>query len=202
MRVIAGSARGRPLRAPRGDTRPTSDKIKGAIFSMLEAEAMRRGLHAFERDGQPAFAAAQAWPTWLDLYAGSGALGIEALSRGVQAVDFVERDPAARASILANLQHTGLAAHGRLLPASAEALFAAAERGYDVVLLDPPYAAVEPRELLARVVQANLVNAGGIVVLEHASERVVPDQVGPLRLLRHRRHGRTGISIYQLVAGE
>src|SRR5579884_3239782 len=140
MRVIAGSARGRPLQIPKSDTRPTTDKVKGAIFSMLEAEAMRRGYEPTTREegGEVQFAATAAWPTWLDLYAGSGALGIEALSRGAERADFVERDPEARKVIAANLARTRLAARGHVLAISAERLFAAPEARYDVVLLDLP----------------------------------------------------------------
>ena len=87
MRVIAGTARGRTLHAAEG-TRPTSDLIKGAIFSMLEALAYKRG---FEPDAEGTLAAALAWPRALDLFAGSGALGIEALSRGSRSADFIER---------------------------------------------------------------------------------------------------------------
>ena len=119
MRVIAGSARGRPLRAPASQrTRPTADKIKGVIFSMLEAEAYRRGFQPEpddeEREGR--FAAAVAWPRVLELYAGSGALAIEALSRGAERADLVESESAARKVIAENLRRTGLdrraAVHG------------------------------------------------------------------------------------------
>jgi 16S rRNA (guanine(966)-N(2))-methyltransferase RsmD len=200
MRVIAGSARGRPLRTPKAEVRPTSDKVKGAIFSILEAEAMRRGFHPHERDDELLFAAAQAWPRWLDLYAGSGALGIEALSRGVGAVDFVERDATARSTIAQNLERTALAGRARVLNLTAERLFAAAEHRYDVVLLDPPYAEVEPGELLGRLAAARIVNSGGIVVLEHARGRSVPEHVGLLHQLRSRGHGKTSISVYEQAA--
>src|SRR5215210_5447750 len=103
MRVIAGTARGRPLRAAL-QTRPTADLIKGAIFSMLEALAYKRG---FEPDQDGNLAAALAWPRALDLFAGSGGLGIEALSRGARSVEFVERDREAARVIEANLRSTG-----------------------------------------------------------------------------------------------
>src|ERR671928_613887 len=102
MRVISGSARGRHLRAA-GATRPTADLIKGAIFSMLEALAYKRG---FEPDLDGNFAAGLAWPRVLDLFAGSGALGIEALSRGARWADFVEQDREAARAIAANLRST------------------------------------------------------------------------------------------------
>src|SRR6476620_2236622 len=104
MRVILGTARGRPLRAA-PETRPTADLIKGAIFSMLEALAYKRG---FEPDEDGNLAAALAWPRVLDLFAGSGGLGIEALSRGAQFAEFVEQDRAAARIIEANLRATGL----------------------------------------------------------------------------------------------
>src|SRR5919206_3890041 len=105
MRVISGSARGRHLRAA-GSTRPTADLIKGAIFSMLEALAYKRG---FEPDAERGdFAAAVAWPRVLDLFAGSGALGIEALSRGAASAEFVEQDAEAARMIASNLRGTQL----------------------------------------------------------------------------------------------
>src|ERR1041384_1458998 len=87
MRVISGMARGRTLRSA-VETRPTADLVKGAIFSMLEALAYKRG---FEPDEEGASAAALAWPRVLDLFAGSGGLGIEALSRGARSAEFVEQ---------------------------------------------------------------------------------------------------------------
>src|SRR5207237_7048555 len=104
MRVISGTARGRHLRAA-AETRPTADLIKGSIFSMLEALAYKRG---FEPDEDGVFAAALAWPRVLDLFAGSGGLGIEALSRGCTFADFVEQDRAAARVLEANLRTTGL----------------------------------------------------------------------------------------------
>jgi 16S rRNA (guanine966-N2)-methyltransferase len=110
VRVIAGTARGRPLRAT-PSTRPTADLIKGAIFSMLEALAYKRG---FEPTEEGVFAAALAWPRVLDLFAGSGALGIEALSRGAERADFVEQERAAAAVIEANLRAADLHEHARV----------------------------------------------------------------------------------------
>src|ERR1700682_2633267 len=118
MRVISGTARGRPLRAAL-QTRPTADLIKGAIFSMLEALAYKRG---FEPDEEGNLAAALAWPHVLDLFAGSGGLGIEALSRGAASAEFVEQSRDAARIITANLRTTGLDEHARvhLAPVGAE----------------------------------------------------------------------------------
>src|SRR6185312_13879217 len=104
MRVISGAARGRPLRAA-PETRPTADLIKGAIFSMLEALAYKRG---FEPDEDGNFAASLAWPRVLDLYAGSGGVGIEALSRGATFAEFVEQDREAARILVSNLRGAGL----------------------------------------------------------------------------------------------
>src|SRR5260221_5910867 len=104
MRVSSGTARGRPLRAA-AETRATADLVKGAILSMLEALAYKRG---FEPDEDGNLAAALAWPRTLDLFAGSGGLGIEALSRGAVSAEFVEHDRTAVKVIQANLRSTGL----------------------------------------------------------------------------------------------
>src|SRR5438094_3969294 len=103
-------ARGRPRRAA-PETRPTADLIKGAIFSMLEALAYKRG---FEPDEDGNLAAALAWPHVLDLFAGSGGLGIEALSRGAQSAEFVEQDRDAVRIIASNLRATDLDDRARL----------------------------------------------------------------------------------------
>src|SRR6476469_705816 len=110
MRVISGIARGRPMRAS-ATIRPTADRIKGSIFSILEALAYKRG---FEPDDEGRLAAALAWPRVLDLFAGSGGLGIEALSRGAVHADFVESARLAAEVIQRNLVATELADLARI----------------------------------------------------------------------------------------
>jgi 16S rRNA (guanine966-N2)-methyltransferase len=177
VRVVAGRLGGRRLRAPRGaDTRPTSDRVREALFSMLGPLDDARVL---------------------DLYAGSGALGIEALSRGAQTATLVERDARAIAVIRANLEALGLGAeeaqvvHG---PARA-ALRDASARGdaYDLVLLDPPYrdAPALGREL-SEALPAVLAHAARVVT---ESDRRSPlDLVLPV--VRERRYGDTLIRIH------
>lgn len=132
MRVVAGSARGRPLLAPPGrDTRPTTDRVREAVFNALTS------LDAIEG------------ATVLDLFAGTGALGIEALSRGAAAADFVERDAGARRVLQANLAATDLADRARVHGGTAESFLAGAPGPYDLVLLDPPYAYDQWEALLA-----------------------------------------------------
>ncbi len=209
MRVIAGTARGRPLRAPSGDdTRPTGDKIKGVIFSMLDAEAMRRGVEAEpaddESDGR--FAMAVAWPRVLELYAGSGALSIEALSRGCRRADLVESNGAARRTIEANLARTGLADRARVHAMRSEQAVSTLRGPYDLILLDPPYASAEVPGLVQRLVEGTLLSADGVVVWEHARDtvpaRVVAagDGSRALHLVRTNSHGVAAVSLYAVVA--
>lgn len=209
MRVIAGTARGRPLRAPSGEgTRPTGDKIKGVIFSMLDAEAMRRGFEPEpdddERDGR--FAVGVAWPRVLELYAGSGALSIEALSRGCERADLVESNAAARRTIEANLARTGLADRARVHGLRSEQAVSTLRGPYDLILLDPPYASSEIPELVHRLVEGTLLSPTGVVVWEHASDSAPPpiipagDGSRALRLIRTNSHGAAAVSLYGSAA--
>jgi 16S rRNA (guanine966-N2)-methyltransferase len=181
--------------------RPTSDKIKGVIFSMLEAEAFKRGL------AEPGYLAeaeeeggAFPWPRVLDLYAGSGALGIEALSRGATRVDFVEADARAREALAENLKRTGLARKARIHGMKVEAAISTFRQAYDLILLDPPYGEPALESVFRQLCESALVGASTFVVLEHSRQREVPLRCGPLDLLKTRAHGSTGISIY--AAGE
>jgi 16S rRNA (guanine(966)-N(2))-methyltransferase RsmD len=190
MRVIAGSAKGRPLIAPKGQVvRPTTDKVKGAIFSMLDAIALRR---AEEEGGGGSFPFARV----LDLYAGSGALGIEALSRGAQHVDFVELLPAARAAIAENLRRTGFADSAAIHAMDAATVASTIRASYDLILLDPPYNDPSLPALLESLGRSTNVAEGALVVLEHDRSVAAPSSVGQLRLWRTRYHGGTAISVF------
>ena len=160
MRVIAGSLKGRRLHAPTWDgLRPTSDKLRETIFNILA----------------PRIAGARV----LDAYAGTGALGIEAISRGAAAVTFVERDRRAQALVEENLRHCGIADGYVIIRASVEQALdelrdrSAADR-FDVALLDPPYEL--SRGGIAGVLDAagQVMSEGGILVLEHARRQLAP----------------------------
>ncbi len=180
MRVIAGEARGRPLRAPDIDTlRPTSDKVRGAIFDMT---------------GQ-FFAATD---RVLDLFAGTGALGIEALSRGAGWCDFVERNRRCAATIQDNLAATGLADRGRVHLRTVIAALDELEGPYTLVLLDPPYVMGVDGELLQALVDRGLVTPDTVVVAEHAWRIPSEAAYGDWVRVKHRRHGDTCISVYAL----
>ena len=201
MRVIAGEARGRTLRAPKESaTRPTADKIKGVIFSMLDAAAYKRG---FEPDEDGRFPAAQAWPRVLDLFAGSGALGIEALSRGAVHADFVERDPAATRVIEANLLTTGLTDRASVHRAEVPFGLARLRTPVDLVLVDAPYAAeADLAAALSALEKSRLLQPSGAVVLEQRADAQPPDQIALLPLHRSRTHGGTRITLYLSAEAE
>jgi 16S rRNA (guanine966-N2)-methyltransferase len=193
MRVISGTARGRHLRAA-AETRPTADLIKGAIFSMLEALAYKRG---FEPDEEGHFAAAVAWPRVLDLFAGSGALGIEALSRGARSAQFVEQDREAARILMANLRATGLDGRARVIERSVGKALTSVSEPVDVVFADPPYTATTVlEEAVTGLRERGLLLPTSVVVLEHAWATQTPERVGELPLASTRRHGRTRISLY------
>jgi 16S rRNA (guanine966-N2)-methyltransferase len=154
-RIVAGSAGGRRLRTPTGTrTRPTSDRVKEALFSALESQL---GTLAGRR--------------FLDLFAGSGAVGLEARSRGASQVTLVERDPATAALIRANAKELGLD-HVTVLVASAASVAARApdDDAYDVCFLDPPYdtAAAELTAVLEALTASAWLGAGALVVIERS----------------------------------
>ena len=194
MRVIAGSAKGRTLTAPRGlAIRPTTDKVKGAIFSMLDAEAFRRA----EEDPE----ASQPHRV-LDLYAGTGALGIEALSRGAEHCDFVESNARARQAITENLRRAGLAQRASIHAQRAEAGVSTLPGPYDLILADPPYADSGLPALVTAIGQSGMIGERALVVIEHSRATELPAHSGQLHLLRSRYHGTTAITLYASGASD
>jgi 16S rRNA (guanine966-N2)-methyltransferase len=177
MRVVAGSARGRVLVAPPGlATRPTADRVREAVFNALHSLGVLEGADV------------------VDCFAGSGALGIEALSRGAAHVTFTEPDAAARRAINENLTVAGAADRADVRPQTAERLLAdAATAGhrFDLVLLDPPYGFEEWRGLLAAV--GEVVAVDGVVVMESDRAITVPVETG-LEVTRSRRYGSTVVT--------
>ena len=150
MRIIAGQFRGRPLQAPPGSaTRPTGDRVREALFSMLASR-----LGSFE-DLRVA-----------DLYAGSGALGLEALSRGAAEAVFVETDPKAQAAIKANVAKLGVTDKVRVLGGSVLAL--PRTEPFDLILADPPYASGSGTAVVSAVLEAGWLAPGGWMSVETA----------------------------------
>jgi len=194
VRVISGIARGRHLRAA-ADTRPTADLIKGAIFSMLEALAYKRGFEPDEEEGD--FAAARAWPRVLDLFAGSGGLGIEALSRGARSAEFIEQDREAARILASNLRSARVDDRARVHQAPVSIGLRSVRGPVDLVFADPPYA---DHDVLTDTVKAlsapGMLEPTSVVVLEQGWDTEPPESVGHLALLSTRRHGRTRITLY------
>jgi 16S rRNA (guanine(966)-N(2))-methyltransferase RsmD len=182
-RVIAGSARGVRLAAPGAGTRPLTDRVKQTLFGILEPELGEARV--------------------LDLFAGSGAGGIEALSRGAGVATFVERDRGAARVIGENLRRTGLEARGRVVRRDVLAWLpeaAVAPERWEVVLVDPPYADVDG---LVRVLEAvgPVVREGGVVVAKHFWRDAPPARLGLLASERERRFGETALTFYRRAAG-
>jgi 16S rRNA (guanine966-N2)-methyltransferase len=182
MRVIAGEVGGFRLRGPadRG-TRPMTDKVKSAVFSMLSSLGS-------EPDRV------------LDLYAGTGGLGIEAMSRGAAEAEFVEHSAKAMAVVRANLEHTGFAADSVTHQMSVTAFIArhgSSTTPFDLVFMDPPYADDDIVETLELVGNSALLQSGALVVLGHWPRLTPPERAGSLVLLRSRCHGDSCFTVYE-----
>jgi 16S rRNA (guanine966-N2)-methyltransferase len=180
--VIAGSARGRRLLHPGAHTRPLGDRVKQAIFGSLE----------------PILAEARV----LDLFAGSGAGGIEALSRGAGSCDFVERDPDAVHVIEANLRRTALAGSARVHRRDVGAYLSGATGPFDVVLVDPPYGDAGMLDVLRQLGTGTVLQPGSVVVARHFWRKALPERVGHLARLRERRIGEGVVTVYRLQPQE
>ena len=172
MRVASGSAKGRRLKgAVSPGTRATTERVRAAIFNILDPEQYQGG-------------------RVLDLFAGSGSLGIEALSHGAGWADFVERDRRQAAVINGNLDTTGFTPQGHVhILDVLQALLTLPGR-YDLVLLDPPYQMGDLDNLLEKIAsQPGLVVDGGVVVAGHSKREDLRENYGPLRLTSNRRYG-------------
>ena len=180
VRITGGTHRGRVLRSPRAtNLRPTSDRVRGALFSILGVDAV---------DGARV----------LDLYAGTGALGIEALSRGAMFVDFVEVNARLARQIRENLAELSLAERGRVHRARVGSVLESLCDTYDLVFADPPYDVDDWEPLMNRLQERRLLAEGALITAEHRYNTVLAKQFGKLTLWTSRRYGDTSISIYRL----
>ncbi|WMJ84511.1 16S rRNA (guanine(966)-N(2))-methyltransferase RsmD [Oscillospiraceae bacterium LTW-04] len=178
MRVITGTARGRKLVAPQGlDTRPTSDMAKEALFSIIQ----------FEVEGSAV----------LDLFAGSGQLGIEALSRGARSAVFVDASREANQAITQNLEHTKLKDHARIVMMDAVAFLKTVREPFDIALLDPPYNKELINSLLPLLVPC--MNPGGIIMCETERDEMLPEAVGIFAARKEYRYGKAKLTTYRAL---
>jgi 16S rRNA (guanine966-N2)-methyltransferase len=184
MRITGGIYRSRSLRAPAGTaTRPTSDRVREALFGSLTARNAVAGARV------------------LDLYAGTGALGLEALSRGAAHATFVESSREALSALRSNVTALGLEGQTLVVAASVDrAVGRLARRGpFDLVVADPPWALVESGEaprLVADLVGAGVLAPQALLVLEHSSRTRAPAMAGAV-LEEERRYGDTALAIYK-----
>lgn len=180
MRVIAGTAKRRRLKVPRGlEVRPTSDRVKEALFNILGE--LVQGCR------------------FLDLYAGTGNIGIEALSRGAAGAVFVEKDLKNIRVIRDNLTVTGLEEKARIIHQDVgKALFMLGQEGqvFDLVFMDPPYLKDLEQGALEGIIRHGLLDPGGMVVVESSSKDRLPQKVATLNLTRQEKYGDTVLSFY------
>ena len=174
MRVITGSARGRRLKTPENyDIRPTSDNVKEAVFNILQ----------FDVEGRRV----------LDLFAGTGQLGIEALSRGAASAVFIDRDRTAIQIVKDNLKTCGLS--GTVLCCDSPSYLRSCGR-FDLIFVDPPYDSGLYGEVLGMINQIDILSEGGIIIVEARQETPLPDMTAPYRRLREYRYGKVKICTY------
>ena len=174
MRVITGTARGRRLKTTEGlDTRPTTDKVKESIFNIIQ----------FDVEGRRV----------LDLFAGSGQMGIEALSRGAEHSTFVELRRDAAAVVRENLSACKLEEQGTVKQMDALAFLQSCREKYDLVFLDPPYDGKLLDQALNLVTLIDIVSGHGIIICEISSERKRPELTVPYFIAKEYKYGKTTI---------
>jgi 16S rRNA (guanine966-N2)-methyltransferase len=182
LRIIAGQRRGKRLAGPRDrDIRPTTDRIRESIFNIIAYRV---------KDARV-----------LDLFAGTGAMGLEALSRGAVEAVFVDSGAAAAALVQRNLAACGFAHLGRVIRADALAALGGLEgrRAFDLVFMDPPYDRAMVAPALAALAAAAVTAPGVLVVVEHAPREHLPDETGGWRCIDQRRYGKTLVSFMGAV---
>ncbi|MBO5421638.1 MAG: 16S rRNA (guanine(966)-N(2))-methyltransferase RsmD [Clostridia bacterium] len=180
VRVITGSARGRVLKTLEGeDVRPTTDRVKEAIFSIIQ----------FEIEGREV----------LDLFAGSGQLGIEALSRDAAYATFVDLSKDAVGVIKSNLLSTGLHKNSAVLQSDAFTFLRNSKKKFDIVFMDPPYSKGLLQKALPLV--AEVMNDGGVIVCEHPYGEEMPQEAGRFSIYREYKYSKLALTVYRLNEG-
>ena len=182
MRVITGSARGRRLKELEGlETRPPTGKVQEALFSVIQ----------FDIEGRRV----------LDLFAGTGQLGIEALSRGAECAVFVERRRDALQVIRENLEACGMTDKARVVNGDAMSYLKSGEK-FDLIFLDPPYASGLLEQALEEIVRFDICRRHGIIVAESAADKTLPPLAGPYALYREYRYGKIKLTVYHRDGNE
>ena len=181
MRITGGIGRGRKLKVPAGSkVRPTSDKVKQALFNILG-------------DRVPG-------SVFLDLFAGAGGIGLEALSRGAERVVFVDGSRESLDVVKRNIDQAGFGIHAEAVLSKVEPFLKKRSGPYDIVFLDPPYT-MEMLPLLQLVSGSGLLKPGGIVIAEHFKKQASPETAGTLALYREAKYGDTVLAFYAMSRG-
>lgn len=186
MRIVGGQLKGRRLIRPKGNhLRPTSERVREALFS-------------FMADFLPC-------ARFLDLYAGTGAVGIEALSRGAQQVVFVESQPSSLQVIRDNLRRCGITQQARIVPGEALASLRKWTRScpfdsFDIIFADPPYYLRVLEKLISLLSQSPLLHEKSQVIIEHARQQQLPPQLGRLTLAHSYHYGDTTLTRFHVLA--
>ncbi len=177
MRVITGTARGRKLKElPGMDTRPTTDKVKESIFNIVQ----------FDVEGRRV----------LDLFAGTGQLGIEALSRGAEKCVFVDASRTAANVVRENVEQTGFETQSRVVQSDALSFLTSCREKFGLCFLDPPYASNLLDEALTRIAEIDIMLENGIIVCESAADKLLPTLPEPYKMGREYRYGKIKLTLY------
>ena len=178
MRVITGKARGVVLKTPEGlSTRPTADRVKEAMFSIIQ----------FELPGKRV----------LDLFGGTGQLGIEALSRGAASAVFVDAGEDACKLIRENLRRTKLESQARVTRSDYLQFLSGTKEKFDIILLDPPYAEVFLENSIKRISEIDILQTDGIIVTERPADKVLDLEIPGFSRSRDYKYGKTLITIFR-----
>ena len=178
MRVITGTARGRRLLEPEGmDTRPTTDRVKEGIFSSIQ----------FEIEGRRV----------LDLFGGTGQMGIEALSRGAAHCTFLDLRKEAVGVMRENLKRTGFAEDAAVVQGDYLAFLTRCKEKFDLIFLDPPYGTGMLEKAMEIITEIDIVSENGIIVCESAAEQVLPELSAPYEKGREYRYGKIKVTLYR-----
>lgn len=182
MRVITGIARGRRLKELPGlETRPTTDKVKESVFNIVQ----------FDIEGRRV----------LDLFAGTGQMGIEALSRGAAFCTFVDLRKEAAAVVRENLAHTKLDEYARVIQGDYMAFLTGCREKFDLVFLDPPYNKGMLEKALETIAKIDIMTENGIIVCESAAEAALPELEAPYEKGREYRYGKIKLTLYHRAVG-
>ena len=183
MRVITGSARGRRLNELKGmETRPTTDKVKESIFNCIQFDVENARV--------------------LDLFAGTGQLGIEALSRGAQSAVFVDRRTDAVKLVKDNLALCGFSERAQVVCGDAMGYLSALRTKFDIIFLDPPYAEDVLEQALAHIAGFDILAPHGIIIAESPAEKALPALAAPYGVYREYRYGKIKVTIYHRAGEE